>query len=123
MNSSPDSWLPQLFACIDARDAAAFCEFLSEDGVFRYGNAEPVRGRDAIRDYVGGFFEAIAGLEHRIEHHWSEPDAVICHGTVTYTRHDGSTLMVPFANILTLSGNRVGDYLIFVDASALFATA
>ncbi|WP_169577419.1 nuclear transport factor 2 family protein [Sinimarinibacterium sp. CAU 1509] len=121
MNSSPDSWLPQLFASIDARDAAAFCEFLTEDAVFRYGNADPVSGRDAIRSFVGGFFEAIAGLEHRIERHWSEPDAVICHGTVSYTRHDRSTLTVPFANILKLGDNRVRDYLIFVDASALFA--
>jgi len=123
MSASPEHWLPQLFASIDARDAAAFCEFLSEDAVFRYGNAEPVHGRDAIRTHVEGFFQAIAGLSHQVERHWTEPDAVICHGTVTYTRHDGSTLTVPFANILQLSGERVRDYLIFADASALFAPA
>ncbi len=119
-------WLDQLFACIDNRDADAFCGFLLEEATFRFGNADAVHGRAAIRDYVAGFFASIAAVEHRIEERWTVDGAVICSGRVTYTRLDGSTLSAPFANILKLGAAdtqaAVRDYLIFVDASALYAT-
>jgi hypothetical protein len=49
------------------------------------------------------------------------PDAAICIGVVTYTRHDGSTLQVPFANVMKLRPGGIHDYRIFTDNSALFA--
>jgi len=38
---------------------------------------------------------------------------VVCHGIVTYTRHDSSALTVPFANILTVEDGLFSKYLIF----------
>ena len=64
------AWMSSLFAAIDARDADGFVEYLCEDGVFRFGNAEPVAGRAAIREAVAGFFSTIAGLEHRLTRTW-----------------------------------------------------
>ena len=40
-------------------------------------------------------------------------------GQVTYTRHDGSQLSVPFANIFKLRDGLIGEYRIFGDFSAL----
>jgi hypothetical protein len=51
---------------------------------------------------------------------WQAEDAVICRGEVTYIRHDGSTLTVPFANVFRMDGDKVRDYRIYMDASALF---
>lgn len=115
------SWMSGLFAAIDRKDADAFAGFLAEDAVFRYGNLPAVTGRGAIRDFVAGFFGSIRAVSHTVLESWQAGDAVICRGEVAYTRHDGSTLSVPFANILRLTGERVRDYLIYVDASALHA--
>jgi hypothetical protein len=41
---------------------------------------------------------------------------------VTYTRHDGSTLRVPFANVFKVDAGLVAEYLIFVDVSRLYET-
>jgi hypothetical protein len=49
------------------------------------------------------------------------PGHIAAHGFVTYTRRDGSTLRVPFANVFHLEGGLVTRYLIFIDNSALFA--
>lgn len=114
-------WIAGLFQAIDARDVEAFCGYLSEDAVFRFGNAPAVQGREAIREAVGGFFGAIAGLRHTVAESWMTEEAVICHGSVTYTRHDGSELTVPFADIFKMEGELIHDYLIYIDASALFA--
>ncbi len=116
-----DAFIRELLATIDARDAKAFAGFLTSDASFRFGNYPAVVGRASIEATVGDFFRAIKNVSHRLEEQWSLPEVAICTGMVTYTRHDGSTLQVPFANILKLRPAGICDYRIFVDNSALFA--
>jgi ketosteroid isomerase-like protein len=114
------AWLEKLFETIDAKDAEGFSGFLTEDAVFRFGNGEPARGKKAVHDAVAGFFEGVKSLRHTVRESWSHPDAVVMHGDVTYTRHDGSQLSVPFANVLKLDGTLVREYLVFADVSKLW---
>ena len=114
-------WLQGLFQAIDARDADAFVAYLTEDAVLRFGNGPPVTGRAAVRDTVAAFFEAVAGVSHRLLDAWEVPDATICRGEVTYRRHDGRTLTVPFANIMKGSREAIREYVIYIDQSALFS--
>ena len=116
-------WIAQLFQSIDDRDSDAFMTFLSDDVLFRFGNAEPVNGKVAAAHAVRGFFESINAIQHHLLETWAQQDAVICHGIVTYTRKDSSTLNVPFANIFKLEGNLIREYLIFVDISGLYKSA
>ncbi len=118
--SVPD-WVTELFASIDRKDAKAFANFLTENGQFRFGNQDPVRGRAAIAEAVAGFFSTIASLSHRIERVWVHTDSVVCHGTVTYGRLDGSSVILPFADVFHLDGDLVSDYLIFMDVTPLYA--
>jgi len=122
----PDqAWWQRLFAAIDARDAAAFVEHLTPDAQFRFGNAPTVIGSEAIRAAAAGFFAAIAACRHRVLRTWtdSESATVACEGTVTYTRHDGSAVSVPFANVFELRGEKIAAYRIYIDNSPLFGAA
>ncbi len=116
-------WVADLFAAIDRQDAPGFSEFLTNDARFVFGNLPAVAGREAIRDFVDGFFKSIRALSHSVGEAWQVEDLLICSGEVTYTRHDDSSLTVPFANILKLTGEQVRDYRIYVDASALYRVA
>jgi ketosteroid isomerase-like protein len=118
-----NNWMTDLFECIDSKDTQAFARKLAVDVEFRFGNAPVVEGRKAVAEAVEAFFKSIRSLHHEILQIWTQADSVICHGLVTYTRHDGTRLTVPFANVFTLSGNKVSRYLIFVDVSALYAKA
>ena len=113
------SFVEPLFRAIDAMSADAFAEFLTEDGAFRFANAPAIRGREAVRDGVARFFSSIRGLEHRLAAVWEVPGVVFCEGDVTYTRHDGTTLTVPFFDVLRLGDEKIVDYRIYLDASAL----
>ena len=115
------AWLEKLFTTIDAKDAAAFADFLTEDAVFRFGNGAPAQGRDEVREAVAQFFAGVQSLKHTIHESWTIPGAAVMHGEVTYTRHDGSRLSVPFANVLKLDGTLVREYLVFADASRLWS--
>lgn len=118
-----DSWIFDLFASIDRRDSAAFAGFLTEDASFRFGNQQAVRGRGAIGEAVGQFFEQIAALKHRVLNAWDAGDAVIVTGEVTYTRHDGSRLTLPFADVFHMRDSLIREYLIYMDVTPLFASA
>ena len=115
------TWVKRLFATIDSSDADAFVAFLTEDSVFVFGNAAPVAGKAAIRDLLVGFFGSIRALRHEVKETWILPDVVVATGRVTYTRHDGSTLEVPFADVLRMRKDLVREYLIYIDASKLYA--
>jgi uncharacterized protein (TIGR02246 family) len=109
----------ELFDTIDRKDADGFAAFLTEDAVFRMGNGDPVTGKASIREMVRGFFASLKGLRHEVTEEWALGSAAVCHGTVTYTRQDGSELRAPFANILKLQDGLIREYLVFIDVSAL----
>ncbi len=112
--------ITRLFQSIDNREVDAFLAFLSADVLFRFGNAQPVKGKEGVRTAVNGFFGSIKALRHEVLDAWQQEDAVICHGIVTYTRHDSSTLRVPFANIFKIDAGLIKEYLIYVDISDLY---
>ena len=114
------SWIAGLFQAIDAKDAERFVSYIAEDGTFSFGNAPGVAGRQAIRDAVAGFFASISRLSHKVVDVTEASGAVWSRGIVTYTRHDGSTLTVPFCNHFEVSGGKVKHYQIYVDASRLY---
>lgn len=116
-----DSDIGGLFRAIDARDGTAFVGYLTDDAVFRFGSAPPVRGRAAIQAAVEGFFDTIAGLSHAIHNTLSDGSNLVCEGEVTYTRHDGSTIVIPFANVFEYEGDRIAEYKIYIDIAPLYA--
>jgi ketosteroid isomerase-like protein len=117
------SWVRDLFTSIDSQDTPAFLGFLADNVSFRFGNAPVVDGKAAVGEVVSGFFKSIKEVRHEILEYWAHPGSVVCHGEVTYTRHDASILKVPFANVFKLEGALIREYLIFVDVSALYAPA
>ena len=116
-----DSDIGGLFGAIDAQDGAAFVGYLTDDAVFRFGSAPPVRGRAAVQAAVDGFFGTITGLSHTIHRTLRDADTLVCEGEVTYTRHDGSRITIPFANVFEYDGDLIAKYTIYIDIAPLYA--
>lgn len=110
-----------MFAAIDAKDGAGFVSFLTEDAVFRFGSAPPVQGRDAIQAAVEGFFTTISACSHSIANTLGQNDTLVCEGDVTYTRHDGSDITLPFTDIFEYEGDLIAHYKIYIDVGPLYA--
>ncbi len=117
---SGEALLRELFAAIDAMDSERFVRSLTPDAVFRFGSAPPVTGRDAVGDAVGNFFSSIAGLRHALTMTLSDDGTLVCEGEVTYTRHDGSEITLPFANVFELEDGLIAHYKIYVDIGPLY---
>ena len=104
---------------VDARDVTAFAGHLAPDVVFRFGNAAPVQGVEAVHAAVEQFLAGLQAIAHEVAGAWQSGDVIAAHGRVTYTRLDGSALSVPFALVWHLADGRIREYLIFADLSAL----
>lgn len=118
---STPNWFKQLFENIDKMDTDGFVSVLTDDAIFKFGNAEAVIGKPAIGEAIAGFFSSIKAISHEILDTWELPGTVICRGNVTYTRHDSSQLTVPFANIFKIENDMVKEYLIYADISSLYS--
>jgi ketosteroid isomerase-like protein len=118
----PDNhWWKSLLATIDGKRPQEFARFLTDDGEFRFGNQPPVHGQANVAAYVDAFFGMIGSSQHELQRTWQDGDARGCEGFVVYTRLDGSTLRVPFANVFYMRDDKIARYLIFIDNGALFA--
>ena len=116
-----DQLLDRLFAAIDAMDTDAFLGCLTPDASFRFGSGPEVAGHAAVGEAVSGFFATIAGLRHTLNRTIEDDDALVCLGDVTYTRHDGSEITLPFANVFALDGGVISDYRIYADIGPLYS--
>ena len=45
----------------------------------------------------------------------------VCEGEVTYERHDGSKITLPFTDVFEYSGERIAHYKIYMDIGPLYA--
>ena len=117
------AWMSALLAAVDAGDTPRFLSFLTDDATFRFANHPAAVGSAEVGAAVSAFLGSIGGVRHEIDHAWALAGHAVCQGVVSYTRMDGSTLTVPFANVFALHDGRIRDYRIYVDASALYAPA
>ena len=49
----------------------------------RFGNADPVHGRQACRDALQAFYDMIDGLSHDMVEQWEQGSATIVESNVT----------------------------------------
>lgn len=106
---------------IDAKDAAGFSGFITENGMFRFGNSEEVMGRKNIGEFVAGFFKMIKSSKHELVNMWDNGNSITWQGVVNYVRLDEKKVSVNFVNILFMEGDMITDYLIYIDNTPLFA--
>jgi hypothetical protein len=111
----------KIFAGIDSLDPAQFVAHLTPDAKFRFGNADPVVGREAVAAAVAGFFATIDGMKHHILNSWAVGDTAIVQIDVEYLRKDGKSVITPNADILIFDGDLVRDWQIYIDITPVYA--
>jgi len=111
----------KLFASIDTMDTKSFLGFIAADATFRFGSSPAVQGHAGIRTAVEDFFSMFAALKHELHRVVADENAIVCEGEVTYTKHDGSKITLPFANVFEIDAGLISLYRIYIDIGPLFA--
>jgi hypothetical protein len=116
---SRNEWWRRLLASVDARQTQEFLSYLQPDAVFRYGSAPAAVGQIAIGTVVEKFLASFRATSHKIERTWEIQECTICQGEVTYVLLDGTEVTLPFCNVLSLAGEKVARYEIYIDPTPL----
>ena len=114
-------WIREYFADVDAMRLDAFVERHTDDAVVSMNDNPPARGKDEIRQTIGGFWEMIGGLRHEIRQRYGDGDTVILESDVIYTRKDGEEVTVRTASVLHRSGELVDRLTFYNDPAPIFA--
>jgi ketosteroid isomerase-like protein len=114
--------LTSLFAAFDRGDIDGYLEYLAPDASLRFGNAEPIHGRAAIKESLQEFCKVFNRIRHDHVATWRGPDGAAVEADVTYERIDGREVHVPAVTICRFDEHGlVGDYRVFIDLAPLFA--
>ena len=118
------SGVTRVFETIDEMKADEYASFFAEDASFRFGNAEPIVGRQTIRDAMVVFFSTIKGLRHEVvgvwEGEWAQGAVYSVETEVTYTRTDDEVVSLPATSTMRMCGDLIQDWRIFADISPVY---
>lgn len=121
------SWANRLYSeGVDRKDADAFADAFTPDAWLRFGNNEPLLGRDAIREGIAGFFTMFESLRHESNGTTFSDGTLVLEANVTYTLFGGGTVTVPACTIYRFadtSGEKPQAHKcqIYVDLAPLFS--
>ena len=114
-------WIEEYFSDVDAMRLDAFVGRHSDDAVVSINDNPPARGKNEIRQTIGGFWEMIGGLRHEILRRYEDGDTVILESDVIYTRKDGQEVTVKTASVLHRDGELVDRLAFYNDPAPIFA--
>jgi len=114
-------WVEATYEALDTKDVDAFVAQLTPGATVRFGNGAPVAGRVAIRDAFSEFFDAIGTMSHAFTSQLRVDDTLIIEEIVTFTRRDGTTVVIPAAAICEMTDGKADRMQTYADVSPLFA--
>ncbi len=109
-----------LFSALDRKDATMYGQLLTDESIFRFGNMNPATGKAAIHEAQSGFFQSIKGMSHELGRTWADSNSLVVEGKVTYTRHDDSSITLPFVDVFEFEGQKISATFIYMDINPLF---
>jgi len=114
------AFVTEVYQSIDQANANKFASYITPEGSFRFANHPAVAGRKEVEDFVEGFFKSLKSIRHSHLESWESGNAIFVNGTVTYTRHNGTILALPFSCTWKMKDQLINEYLIFIDSSDLY---
>ena len=103
-------------------DVVAFFDFFTDETVFRMANSDVVVGKDAITAWVGRYLGGVAGMRHTILEEFYNEDTAALRVEVTYTMTSGESFTLPAVTRTRIRGDKVAEYLIYMDPSPVTGT-
>lgn len=112
-----------IFERYEAEDYAGAAANVTTDVVLRFGNAEPIVGRDAYLAGLENIATHMGSLRHDVlNHFWIDDNSALgFEMNVHYVLLDGSELDLPVFNVFRFRDGLVSEYQVFMDIAPVVA--
>ncbi|MDP9219966.1 MAG: nuclear transport factor 2 family protein [Actinomycetota bacterium] len=102
-------------AAVDRGDADSFASFFAEGAVYRFGNAEPTNGREAVVAATTGATTALPWVRHTVEQVAEVGDQLFCRFLIETAAPDGGPVALPCVTVIEMDGDEIIDYRVHMD--------
>lgn len=118
-----NAWLREYYQHIDGMNTEGYMAMFAEDARMVFANADPIEGRDGIRQALTALLDSVGGIRHTLHDVWQEEHGpVIFECDVLYTRKDGKEVSVRAAAFFVIGDDGLcREQRITVDLSPVFA--
>jgi limonene-1,2-epoxide hydrolase len=93
--------------------------YFTEDAVYHNIPMEPVRGREAIREFIAGFLAAFDGIDFEVHRQVSDGALVMNERTDTMRRKDGEKIPLPVMGVFEVDNDRIVAWRDYFDMAAI----
>jgi limonene-1,2-epoxide hydrolase len=118
-----DEFVRDYWLSIDALDMDRFLSFFAPSCTMGFASYPLVHGLEGVRAMIGPVFAGVAGMRHQRLGLWVHDDATVARGEVTYTRHDRSTVTIPFMTYFQFAEGRIRSTHVYIDVAPLHAAS
>jgi len=115
-----DSLIRAVFKAADSCEAKQFANYLTEDVVFRFGNAPECIGKVSVEENLTGFFSLIKTMSHKLVGIHQSEDVWAVEGVVNYVDNFGRKFSYQVCSVMRLRENKFCEYRIYVDNHDMF---
>ena len=103
----------------EKHDAEALCPFFTDDVVYHNIPMDPVRGREAIKEFISGFLAAFGGIDFNVHRQISDGTLVMNERTDVMRRKDGGTIPLPVMGVFEVRNDRIVAWRDYFDMAAI----
>jgi hypothetical protein len=116
-----DEFVRDYWLSIDTLDLDKFLTFFTPDCTMGFGSYPLVYGLEGVRGMIAPVFAGVAGMRHQRLGLWVQEDVTLARGEVTYTRHDKSTVTIPFMTYFQFADRHIQWTHVYIDIAPLYA--
>ena len=114
-------WFSALYRAIDAMSMDGFLAGLTEDVEVTFGNHPTLKGKPAVQDGIGAFWQSIGGLTHHLVNVVESGADSALEARIDYVRTDGRVVTVPCVTMVSREGGLVRSLRIHIDIAPVYA--
>ncbi|QCQ92932.1 limonene-1,2-epoxide hydrolase family protein [Rhodococcus sp. SGAir0479] len=99
-------------------DPAVIADYFTEDAVYHNIPMEPVKGRAAIEEFLGGFLAAFDGIDFRI-HRQVEAGGIVMNERTDVLRGLGKETALPVMGVFEVVDGKIAAWRDYFDMGAI----
>jgi limonene-1,2-epoxide hydrolase len=119
MTSSADDLITEFCAKWAAPDPKELAGYFTEDAVYHNIPMEPVKGRDAIEQFIAGFVAGFDGIDFQVHRQVSDGDLVMNERTDVMRRKGGEPIPLPVTGVFEIENGRIKAWRDYFDMATI----
>jgi limonene-1,2-epoxide hydrolase len=124
MTRSPDEVVTEFCTKWASPDPDELAGYFTEDAVYHNIPMEPVKGRDAIKEFIAGFTAGFDGIDFQVHRQISDGSVVMNERTDVMRRKDGGEIPLPVTGVFEVVDGKIAawrDYFDLATVTSAFA--